>query len=454
MRNYASREVLGNLWVEDQGDSLERMSQRSLLFSSDPETARRLAQALRELEFSVDHCREIFAAVERITTHSFELIITDWDDGVEAMFLIKTARELKCNYDAFRIVVAKPEAAAAARQAGAQMVITKPVLPGHTKYALLTSDDFVGRMKNWVPALAVQNSPALAKAVVLPAQDLEPPRKSWMQQQSPVSDEEVGMNLTFDSLEGNNNFFRRLGIQYDAVPAKARPRLRFFMWGAVLAAAILSGYVFSGALKARASSALVPLETRLPPGSEAADPLTPRIPRTASRLTIRVTPARTEPKPEAATNDAPTVQAPVAETVLDPVPASPASLRPSIPASLTIPLEGEIGARTTSTKTAPSLMSDLEPVSLTEDLAEKMLLQRVLPSYPPQALRSKLQGSVLLQAWIRKDGTVRDLKVINGPLLLCQAAYSAVKQWRYKPYVINGQLMEAQTLVTVNFRLP
>ena len=53
--------------------------------------SRRLAQALRELGFSVDHCPEIFAAVERITTHSFELIITDWDDGVEAMFLIKTA---------------------------------------------------------------------------------------------------------------------------------------------------------------------------------------------------------------------------------------------------------------------------------------------------------------------------------------------------------------------------
>ena len=131
------------------------MPQRSLLFSSDPETSRRLAQALRELDFSVDHCPEIFAAVERITTHSFELIITDWDDGVEAMFLIKTARELKCNHDAFRIVVAKPAAVAAAKQAGAQMVIPKPVQPGHTKYALLTSDDFMGRMKGWAPALAI-----------------------------------------------------------------------------------------------------------------------------------------------------------------------------------------------------------------------------------------------------------------------------------------------------------
>ena len=60
----------------------------------------------------------------------------------------------------------------------------------------------------------------------------------------------------------------------------------------------------------------------------------------------------------------------------------------------------------------------------------------------------------MLQAWIRKDGTVRDLKVINGPLVLCEAAYSAVKQWRYKPFQMNGQSVEAKTYVTVNFRLP
>src|ERR1700704_3747421 len=135
------------------------MPQRALLFSSDPETSRRLAQALRELEFSVDHCSEIFAAVERITSHSFELIATDWDDGVEAMFLIKTARELRLNCDAFRIVVAKPGAANAAQQAGAQIVLPKPILPGHTKYTLLTSDPFVKRMKNWIPALAEPSVP-------------------------------------------------------------------------------------------------------------------------------------------------------------------------------------------------------------------------------------------------------------------------------------------------------
>ena len=433
------------------------MPQRSLLFSSDPETSRRLAHALRELEFSVDHCPEIFAAVERITTHSFELIITDWDDGVEAMFLIKTARELKCNHDAFRIVVAKPAAAAAAKQAGAQMVITKPVLPGHTKYALLTSDDFVGRMKGWAPALTVQNLPVRHQAAVptvAPAQNLEPPPRPWMQQPPPISDEEVGMNLTFGSLQENDNFFRRLGIQFDAIPAKTKPRLRLVLWGAALASATLSGYVFSGALKARASSPAAASEMRLASNVRPEAALPAQLRPTESRLTIRVTPARTQPKPVATTDEVATIQSRAAETVPEPQAVSLAPARPSIPASLATPLEPEMGARASSTRPVPSLMSNLEPISLTEDLAEKMLMQRVVPSYPAQALRSKLQGSVLLQAWIRKDGTVRDLKVINGPLVLCQAAYSAVKQWRYKPYVMNGQVMEAQTFVTVNFRLP
>jgi protein TonB len=78
----------------------------------------------------------------------------------------------------------------------------------------------------------------------------------------------------------------------------------------------------------------------------------------------------------------------------------------------------------------------------------------VTPSYPEQALKAGLQGAVVLQAWIGKDGNIRDLKLMDGSFLLGQAAVKAVKQWRYKPYVRNGVAVEAQTYVTVNFRLP
>ena len=58
------------------------------------------------------------------------------------------------------------------------------------------------------------------------------------------------------------------------------------------------------------------------------------------------------------------------------------------------------------------------------------------------------------QAWIGRDGSIQDLKLVRGSLLLGQAAYRAVKQWRYQPYVVNGRAVEAETFVTVDFRLP
>jgi protein TonB len=69
-------------------------------------------------------------------------------------------------------------------------------------------------------------------------------------------------------------------------------------------------------------------------------------------------------------------------------------------------------------------------------------------------LKAGLQGAVVLQAWIGRDGSIRDLKLIDGSFLLGQAAVKAVKQWRYKPYLRNGVAVEAETYVTVDFRLP
>jgi TonB family protein len=419
------------------------MSQRALLFSSDPETSRRLAQALRELEFSVDHCPEIFAAVERITSHSFELIVTDWDDGVEAMFLIKTARELRLNCDAFRIVAAKPGAANAAQQAGAQIVVPKPILPGHTKYALLTSDQFVKRMKNWVPVLAEPIAPPAVRVPVSPVAETVV-EKPWAPQSLAMEDD--NLNLSFGSLERNDSFLDKLGIQFDSVQAMMKPRLRVFMWGALLLGAVSTGYVFSGTFRAQAASRLVPSAMRLSLSAGAAT--APAPPSHQSKLTIRVMP-KAEPRTEAVVEPAVISEDPVRQEAVARVPE-----RPSIPASLSAPMETAIGARASEAKSAPPLMSGVEPVSLTEDLSEKMLLSRVMPDYPMRALQSKLQGAVLLQAWIRKDGTVRDLKVVNGPFVLCEAAYNAVKQWRYKPLQMNGQSVEATTYVTVNFRLP
>jgi protein TonB len=99
-------------------------------------------------------------------------------------------------------------------------------------------------------------------------------------------------------------------------------------------------------------------------------------------------------------------------------------------------------------------MDALGPVTIPGALSEKLLLQKIDPSYPEKALQAGLRGPVVLQAWIGKDGRIQELKLIRGPLLLGQAAFDAVRNWRYKPYVLNGEAVEAQTLVTVDFNLP
>ena len=107
-----------------------------------------------------------------------------------------------------------------------------------------------------------------------------------------------------------------------------------------------------------------------------------------------------------------------------------------------------------ATRYGQSLAAAMEPVSLSEELSQKLLLQKVNPSYPVQAIKAGLQGSVVLEALISRDGVIRELKLVRGSLLLGQAAYQAVRQWRYQPLVVNGRAMEAQTYVTVDFRLP
>jgi TonB family protein len=80
---------------------------------------------------------------------------------------------------------------------------------------------------------------------------------------------------------------------------------------------------------------------------------------------------------------------------------------------------------------------------------------RVSPesSYPLLAQQMKVQGSVLLQVLIGADGAIRDLRVLNGPAILASAARDAVRQWRFKPYMLNGHAVETSANVTVNFTI-
>jgi len=92
------------------------------------------------------------------------------------------------------------------------------------------------------------------------------------------------------------------------------------------------------------------------------------------------------------------------------------------------------------------------PKRITSQLSEGQLVNRVEPIYPHIATISGIQGQVKLHAIIARDGSIQSLNAISGHPLLVHAAMDAVQQWRYRPYVLNGETVEVETFITVNFR--
>ena len=95
----------------------------------------------------------------------------------------------------------------------------------------------------------------------------------------------------------------------------------------------------------------------------------------------------------------------------------------------------------------------VQKVRVSSGVAEGMLVHEVKPSYPALARQARIEGRVLLQAEIGKDGGIENLHVISGHPLLVPATLEAVKQWRYRPYFLNGQPLEVETQIIVNFVL-
>jgi protein TonB len=86
-------------------------------------------------------------------------------------------------------------------------------------------------------------------------------------------------------------------------------------------------------------------------------------------------------------------------------------------------------------------------------MMEGSLIRRVQPVYPVPAKIAHVQGPVVLAAVISKAGGIENLHVLSGHPLLVPAAIDAVKQWRYRPYILNNEPLEVETQITVNFIL-
>lgn len=114
---------------------------------------------------------------------------------------------------------------------------------------------------------------------------------------------------------------------------------------------------------------------------------------------------------------------------------------------------GVIGGIISSTPVAVPKVATPQRVRVSLGVSQGLLIKKVQPNYPPLARQARIQGTVLLQAEISKDGTIENLRLISGHPMLAPAAIEAVKQWRYKPYMLNGEPVAVETQVQVNFTL-
>jgi periplasmic protein TonB len=185
-----------------------------------------------------------------------------------------------------------------------------------------------------------------------------------------------------------------------------------------------------------------------------------------------------EPAVENETNSKPSAAKPAYEppevvTIPTPQPTAPAPkplqvktelqrtqvAKPQEPMPLPSPNSVAANAQTdlASIMRTPTVVPTVAPaqtVRVSQGVSQGLLIRRVQPVYPSQAMQMRLQGTVVLQAVINKQGVIKDVKAISGEPLLSRAAIDAVKQWKYNPYYLNGEPVDIQTQISVVFRLP
>ncbi|HUO17138.1 MAG TPA: TonB family protein [Verrucomicrobiae bacterium] len=114
---------------------------------------------------------------------------------------------------------------------------------------------------------------------------------------------------------------------------------------------------------------------------------------------------------------------------------------------------GVIGGIVNSTPVAVPKIATPQRVRVSSGVVSGLLIRKVNPTYPPLARQARIQGTVILQAEISKEGNITNLQLVSGHPMLAPAAIEAVKQWKYRPYLLNGEPVEVETQVQVNFTL-
>jgi TonB family protein len=93
-------------------------------------------------------------------------------------------------------------------------------------------------------------------------------------------------------------------------------------------------------------------------------------------------------------------------------------------------------------------------LQVSQGVSQGLIIKKIAPMYPTGALQLRKQGAVELLATVSKDGAITKVKVLSGDSILARAAVDAVRQWKYRPFLLNAEPVQIETQITINFKLP
>ena len=446
------------------------MALRALLFSKNPETADSLTAVLREADIRAEVCADIFAAMEKGTKQPFACIIADWSDQPEAGFLLKRARESGPSRRAVVIAIVEAEPSPdEEREHRLDFLIYRPIAADEARAVLSKArQQMLSQSPAYADAGAALDQPELEEPSEPPPEDpdLVSIASELPESVPQAAPQEQSQEATFTEEPAEE-------------PQSSRPAFRIALAAALLLTAAFClwrsreslwylGRTHEGTFRVLQESVAALLDVNKS-GAQIA------VPDIQQEAYFTRTPANTNAQapvlgvvaaeitlPDKPMHSRPALDLPLPTPVLhvDPLPtraeraAVPDSLKTSAPISRPVVVAVSPAQLMPVSTPTPQVPQYGEPVHLSEDSARALVVHSVDPAYPPEARAQKLQGVVVLQAVIGRDGSVQDLKLVRGYFVLAKAAIAAVKQWRFSPYMQNGHALETQTVITIAFSYP
>ncbi len=159
------------------------------------------------------------------------------------------------------------------------------------------------------------------------------------------------------------------------------------------------------------------------------------------------------PHSSAAPTSSLTTSTPTIAPLIKPAASAKPRLHPASYIAVTAPSQPEPVQQQPVQPQQPEQPAAPKPIRVSAGVVAGQIITHINPVYPEFAKAGHIQGAVVLKAVISKEGTVENLTVISGPLELRSSSLEAVRQWIYKPYLLNGQPTEVETTITVNYNL-